>query len=303
MDTEVIALVGGSGQLGKLIADEVLARPDTHLRLLVRPGSRAKVAGLERRGAQVVEGAIGAGTERPLAAFCAGATTVISAVQGGPDVIVDAQASLLRAARDAGARRFIPSDFSLDLFKVAPGKIVNADIRRAFADLADAERGAVEVTHVLNGQFLDRRVMFGFIRVIDPAAKIAYVWGDGDIPMDFTTYADTARYTAAAAVDDNPIGRVLGVAGDSLTFPEIVAAYEKASGARLRVERLGSLDDLDARIAELRRGGPENFLKFLPLMYYRAQLDGTAKIDPVMNDRYPAITPTTVEQYVSSAGL
>jgi nucleoside-diphosphate-sugar epimerase len=303
MDTKVIALVGGSGQLGTLIAEEVLALPDTQLRLLVRPGSRAKAADLERRGAQVVEGALGTGADEALAALSAGATTVISAVQGGPDVIIDAQTSLLRAARTAGVRRFIPSTFSLDMFKVDRGQIVTSDIRRAFADIADAERGDVEVVHVLNGQFLDRRVLFGFIRVIDPETRTAYVWGDGEHPMDYTTYADTARYTAAAATDDNPIGSVLGVAGDSLTFPETVQAYEKASGKTLRVERLGSLQDLDNRIAELQNGDPANFHKYLPLMYYRAQLNGDGKIDPVLNDRYPWIQPTTVEQYVTSEGL
>ncbi len=303
MDTKVIALVGGSGTLGTLIADEVLALPDTQLRLLVRPGSRAKVAELERRGAQIVEGAIGTGTDEPLAAFCAGATTVISAVQGGPDIIIDAQTSLLRAARDAGVHRFIPSDFSLDLFKVTPGQIVTCDWRRQFADAADTERGNVEVVHVLNGGFLDRNVLFGFIRVIDLETQTAYVWGDGEHPMDLTTYADTARYTAAAATDTNPIGSILGVAGDSLNFHGIVQAYEKASGKKLRVQRLGSLEDLDGRIAELQNGGPENFPKFLRLMYYRAQLKGEGKLDPVMNDRYPWIQPTTVAQYVTSEGL
>jgi hypothetical protein len=46
------------------------------------------------------------------------------------------------------------------------------------------------------------------------------VWADGEHAMDFTTSADTARYTAAAGADDAPIGRVLSVAGDSLTFPK-----------------------------------------------------------------------------------
>jgi len=36
----------------------------------------------------------------------------------------------------------------------------------------------------------------------------------------------------------------------------MVRAYEEASGNRLRVERLGSLDDLDRRIADLQTGGP-----------------------------------------------
>ncbi|MFG1609452.1 NmrA family NAD(P)-binding protein [Actinoplanes sp. NPDC049265] len=303
MSNAVIALVGGSGQLGTLVADEILALPDVQLRLLVRPGRRDRVAHLERRGAQIVEGAIGAGAEPALAAFAAGATTVISAVQGGPEVIIDGQSSLLRAARDNGVRRFIPSDFSLNLFTVAKGQILSSDTRRAFADVAAAEAGDVEVVHVLNGQFLDRKVLFGFIRVIDPATRTAYVWGDGDTPMDFTTYADTARYTAAAATDDSPIGDVLGVAGDTLTFHETVLAFEKASGKSLRVERLGSMADLDQRIADRQRSDPADFHAYLPLMYYRAQLNGTGRIEPLMNDRYPSVTPSTVEQYVTREGL
>ena len=140
-----------------------------------------------------------------LASLCKGASTVISAIQGGPDIIIDGQTQLLRAARDAGVNRFIPSDYSLDLFKVKPGHIPTSEWRRQFALVADAERGKVEVVHVLNGGFLDRGVMFGFIRVIDIEKQTAFVWGDGKRPMDWTTYADTARYTVEVAVDERPV--------------------------------------------------------------------------------------------------
>ncbi|MBP5935773.1 NmrA family NAD(P)-binding protein [Streptomyces acidiscabies] len=299
MSTKVIAVVGASGHLGGLIADEVLAQSDAQLRLLVRPESRAKVADLESRGAQIVEGVFGAVSDDTLAAFTAGATTVVSAVQGGPDVIVDGQAALLRAARSAGVRRLIPSTFTLDLFKLRPGRIVAADWRRQFAELADTECGEVEVVHVLCGSFLARDVLFDFHRIIDPVERTAYVWGDGEQPVDYTTWDDTARYTAAAALDDNSIGRVLPIAGDRVDFRGLVAAYEKATGTELRVERLGSLADLDDRITELQAGGPGNFLEFLKLMYLRANLAGEGKLDALANDRYPSIRPTTVEQYLT----
>lgn len=85
----------------------LVSRSDAHARqlpferLLVRPGSRDKTAGLEARGAQVVEGAIGPDGGSALASLCEAATTVISAVQGGPEMIIDGQVQLLRAARDA----------------------------------------------------------------------------------------------------------------------------------------------------------------------------------------------------------
>lgn len=303
MNKQTIALVGGTGALGTLIGNALLDKPDVQLRLLVRPGSRDKAAEFEQRGAQVVEGGVGPDDGKALALFCEGASTVISAVQGGPEIIIDGQTQLLRAARDAGIRRFIPSDYSLDLFKVKPGNIVTSDMRLHFASVADGERGNVEVVHVLNGGFLDRGVLFGFIRVIDVARQTAFVWGDGKQLMDWTTYADTALYTAEAAVDERPVPRKFCVAGDVLDFDGIVQAYEAGSGRKLRVERLGSLEDLDARIDELKQTAPSNFLAYLPLMYYRSVLNGEGKLDELMNGRYPTIRPTTVREYVGQQGL
>ena len=289
MNPKTIALVGATGHLGTLIARALLDQPDVVLRLLVRPGSRAKAAPLEARGAQIVEGTLDADDEATLSTLCEGAFAVVSAVQGGPDVIIDGQRRLLLAARAAHVRRFVPSDYSLDLFAVKPGNIVTSEMRRQFALLADAERGDVEVVHVLNGGFLDRGVLFGFIPLVDLQTQTAYLWGDGDQPMDWTTYEDTARYTAAAAVDERPVPSKLCVAGDVLDFAALVREYEAGSGKTLRVERLGSLDDLGARIAERQKADPRNLLAYLPLMYLRSILSGEGKLPELMNDRYPEI--------------
>ncbi len=303
MSKKIIALVGASGHLGGLIADALLNTPGVTLRLLVRPESRSKIAALEARGAQIVEGAIGKNDDEVLDQLTSGVFAVISSIQGGPNEIIEGQAKLLRAARKAGVRRFIPSTFSLDLFKVKPGQIVTSDWRRQFADLADAERGNVEVVHILNGGFLDRGVLFGFINVINPAEGKAYVWGDGKQTQYWTTYKDTALYTAAAAVDERALPRALAVTGDALDFHGIVAAYEEASGKKLEVVTQGSLADLDVRIAELASGGQQNFRQFLPLMYYRSTLDGEGRLDPLYNNLFPNIHPTTVREYVVQEGL
>jgi NmrA-like family protein len=298
---QIMALVGGTGRLGTLIGSALLEKPDVELRLLVRPGSRDKAAVLEKRGAKIIEGAIGVG--RALPSLCEGASTLVSALQGGPDVIIDGQTHLLSAAREAGVKRFVPSDYSLDLFKVTPGHIPTSDMRRRFAAVADAERGNVEVVHVLNGGFLDRGVLFGFLRMIDVDTQTAYVWGDGKQPMQVTTYADTARYTAEVAVDERPVGPIFSVAGDVLDFHAFVRAYETGSGKKLRVEVLGSLEDLDARIEQLRKTEPANMRAWLPLMYYRSMLNGEGKLDELMNARYPSIRPTTVREYVARERL
>jgi NAD(P)-dependent dehydrogenase (short-subunit alcohol dehydrogenase family) len=286
---KTVLLVGGTGSLGILIGRELLKR-GARLRLLVRPGSRSKVPADLAQAAEIVED--------EQAAF-QGVSSVVSAVQGGPETIVDAQVRFLRAARQAGARRFIASDYSLNLFTVPEGDNVASDVRREFARRAEGERGDVEVVHVMNGAFLDRRVLFGFLGAVNLQKREAYRWGDGHEEMQFTTYDDTAAYTAAAALDERRVPDQLFVAEDSLTFDRLVKEIEAGLGAPITVRSLGSFSDLDGEIAKRYAAAPANVPAWLPLMYWRAMLSGSGTLGPLMNDRYPDIRPTGVREYVS----
>lgn len=295
--SKTVALVGGTGTLGAMIADALLAKPDVRLRLLVRPESRGKAADLEARGAEVVEGDIGPGGEASLGQLCQGAHTVISAVQGGPDMIIDNQRRLLQAARAQGVRRFIPSDYTVDIFKLAEWDNLSSDWRRHFAEMADAERGDVEVVHVMAGCFMDRPILFGYLGAFDLEHGNAYLWGNGDQPIDLTTYADTARYVAEVASDDNALPSQLNLVGDVQTFHEIVTAYEQATGQQLNVMEQGSLADLDSRIHQIVEANPQSPWAAIPLMAYRSMLKG--KLSPLHNERYPQIRPTTLQEYIT----
>ena len=63
---------------------------------------------------------------------CAGASCVVSALQGLREVIVGTQSALLAAAVAAGVPRFIPSDFSSDYTQQLVGVNRNFDLRREF---------------------------------------------------------------------------------------------------------------------------------------------------------------------------
>lgn len=65
----------------------------------------------------------------------AGVDVVISAVQGGRDVIVDGQVALANAASRNGVRHTLPSDLALGLFKAPPGEHTYFDLRRQDDDL------------------------------------------------------------------------------------------------------------------------------------------------------------------------
>ena len=133
---KTVLLVGGTGNLGGLIGRELLKR-GARLRLLVRPGSRSKVPADLAQAAEIVEDEQTAFQD---------VFTVVSAVQGGPETIVDAQLRFLRAARKAGVRRFIASDYSMNLFTVPEGDSEarrydrSSDICVRLLPIADAAR-------------------------------------------------------------------------------------------------------------------------------------------------------------------
>lgn len=109
-----VFVAGATGNLGSQIVARLL-HEGVRARALVRPqASRGAAArALSDRGAEIIEGSLADPAGR-LARAMKGAEVVISAVQGGEDVIVQGQATLLKAAETAGVPRLIPSDFAVD---------------------------------------------------------------------------------------------------------------------------------------------------------------------------------------------
>jgi nucleoside-diphosphate-sugar epimerase len=288
-----VLLLGATGNLGAMIGHELLAR-GAKLRVLVRPGSRAKLDPAIASRAEIVEDE---------ATAFQNIDTVVSSVQGGPETIVTAQLKWLAAARQAGVRRFIPSSFSFDFFGLADGENINSDWRRQFAKQAEAIAGPVEIVHIMIGCFLDHGVLFGFLGAIDLNKREAYLWGDGNAKMEFTTYADTAAVTAEAALSDAALPSRLKFAAESLTFHELVKEVEIATGAALTVRRLGSLGDLDAAIAKAQTEQPGNMFAWLPNMYWRGMLSGKGGLGELHNSKFPSLRPTRVRDYLEANPL
>ena len=291
----LVVVAGANGRLGRLIVASLLAQPGVTVRALVRRPADAADLASDRVTLHPFD--LNTASEAELEAATAGAFSVISTLQGGPDVIIDGQLKLLRAAKAAGARRFIPSDYSYDLFTLPEGVNLNSDWRRAFALAARAEVSAdLEVVHVLQGIFMDRLVM-GFLGVLDAERRVIRYWGDGQTPIDWTTWEDTARFTAAAALDPRPVPERLFVSGDRKTILEFAELWAATYGD-VRLERLGSLEELAEETARRLRQSPENMYAWLPLMYARGVFGGEALLGPSENGRFPDLRPLTVADAV-----
>jgi nucleoside-diphosphate-sugar epimerase len=303
MNEKLIVVAGAGGKLGRLILQELLAHPGVRVRALVRDPKKPDVAALAGPRVELFAFDASAATDEHRAAAVRGAFAVVSALQGGPDIIVDAQLALLRAAKAAGDRRFLPSDFSYDVFALPEGINVNSDWRRALGEAARGEiTASFEVTHVMQGMFTDRAVL-GFLGVFDGDAGVVRYWGDGKTPIDWTTWEDTARFAAAAAVDDRPVPERLYVAGDRLDILAFAKAWEAFHGKKLTLERLGSLEDLEAETKRRLAAEPANMYAWLPLMYARGVFGGQALLGPSENGRYPAIRPETVAQAIARGAV
>ncbi len=231
------------------------------------------------------------------------AFSVVSTLQGGPDVIVDAQLALLRAAKRAGARRFIPSDYSYNVFSLPEGININSDWRRALGVAAAQEKtDAFETVHVLQGIFADRFVL-GFLGMLDAEKGVIRYWGDGKTPIDWTTWEDTARFTAAAAIDERRVPEKLFVSGDRADVFAFAEAWEKGHGKKVTLERQGSLAELEDETRRRLSAEPSNMYAWLPLMYARGVFGGQALLGPLENARYPEIAAESLGKAIARGAL
>ncbi|MCP2342077.1 NmrA family NAD(P)-binding protein [Actinomadura rupiterrae] len=210
-------------------------------------------------------------------------------------MIVDGQAALARAAAKAGARRFVPSDFAVDVTKLEDGDNFMIDWRRrAAAEYADA---GLEVVSVLNGAFYE--VMVGFMGLIDWERGVLEHWGDPDQPLDLTSVADTAAFTAAVALDPTATG-TQRFAGEVLSTRQFHQAVQDGSGRTLELRHLGTADELRAEIAR-RASRTQNPFDYVALQYQWCMVTGKGKFDVLDNGRYPEITPMSVTDFVRAA--
>ncbi|PTL79239.1 NmrA family NAD(P)-binding protein [Vitiosangium sp. GDMCC 1.1324] len=304
MDTKLIVVVGGAGKLGRLIVNSLLAHPDTRVRALVRNPGKPEVAALAQDRVELAAFDAVSADDEARADAVRGAFTVVSALQGfGPDIIIDAQLSLIRAAKAAGARRFIPSAFAYDFFTLPAGINVHSDWRRTLGESARSEvSDSFEVVHVLQGMFADRNVL-GFLGLFDGEKGIVRYWGDGTTPIDWTTWEDTARFTAAAALDERKVPERLFVSGDRMDILTFAKTWESIRGRKLSRERLGSLEELERETKRRIAQEPRNVPAWLPLMYARGVFGGQALLGPSHNSRYPEIHAENLAAAIARGAL
>ncbi|MBO3459393.1 aromatic alcohol reductase [Aetokthonos hydrillicola Thurmond2011] len=311
MDSKPTVLIAGiSGVLGTKIATAILDKGEMNVKGLVRGTSdnykRQHLDALQAKGVVFVEGDLS--DQSSLNNACEGVEVIVSAIKGSPskttglyreDIVLSGQLNLLEAAITKGVKRFVPSDYSVDYSKIDLGKNHNLNFRILFAEAL--KQSGLGYTFVLNGAFTE--VQFSpFGKLFDFKAGTFSYWGDGHQACDFTTYDDTAKYTAEAISDPQMLNSTLKVASDVLTLKQLLATYEEVSGKKLVEKSLGTVEDLEAWIAKAKQKASSPF-EYLAEQYHWALVSGKGKLNKLDNSRYPHIQPTTIKQFISQGNL
>ena len=221
--------------------------------------------------------------------------TVISAVQGGPDTIIDGQGRLLGACRETGVERLVPSDLAESLFSIPDGINPYLDARRAFAGIVG--RSGVGYTHLLNGGFMG--VILAGPGLIDTQARTIAFWGDGHVPLDFTAIDDVADHLVAVIDDPATLNATVEVAGDWRTVHEIADDDEVVTGRTLKRNCRGSIEDAYATPRRMDGEGGDA-MTLVPLQYLLQMMYGEGRLRDVRNARYPHIKPMSLRTFVGA---
>jgi uncharacterized protein YbjT (DUF2867 family) len=257
----MILVAGATGYAGREICRRLTAEGRTVRGLVRRTSDRDTVRQLEEWGVEIAIGDVR--DPASLRAACQGAQAVVSTVtttrsrQEGDSLDASdgqGQIDLVRAARDAGVRRFVLVSFT--------GRIASDDpltrAKRA-AEAAMRESG-MNFTILRPGIFLESWLSpaLGF----DYVAGRVTLYGDGTRPISWISVSDVVEYAVRSLKHPAAKDAVLELGGPEALSPlEAVRIFEEVSGrgfavqmvpeAALRAQFEGAQDPLQRAFAAL----------------------------------------------------
>ncbi|WP_159107002.1 NmrA/HSCARG family protein [Streptomyces coelicoflavus] len=266
---QTILVLGGTGRQGGAVARELLRRGHT-VHALVRDPAAERAAELREAGAVLVRGDMD--DEASLTAAMDGVHGVFSVQTFRGPGGVEAEERQARAVADAavraGVRHFVYSS------------VGGADRDTRVPHFESKHRTEQYLRTLDLPTTVLRPVMFHDI-LLDIAPRpvegelVLSMWLDPATPVQLIATADIGVFAADAFEDpDAWLGRVVEIAGDCLTGPQMAAAFEAVAGVpvsyrRLPIEPLRSArpdlanmfdwferDGYRADLGELRRGRP-----------------------------------------------
>lgn len=237
-----------------------------------------------------------------------GVHTVLSVIGGSPQAIEEAQLALIRACKEAGVKRFAPSEYAgnsnegIDLF--AGKKIAWEALKKSGLDYTSFSCGLFmsilatgtpkPLTDVgkREGKKTGEEEALAGLRpwnyVVNMKAGTADYPGDGTAPLCWTDMRDISTFVFRA-LDLDKWPETLGMRGDVKSFKEVVEICEKVQD-RKWLTKNNNLDDLRAKTTDPGK-----------TFYNQGRLgmaNGLMMVGDRLNRLFPNIKPVTCEEFV-----
>ncbi|KAL2843690.1 hypothetical protein BJY01DRAFT_248465 [Aspergillus pseudoustus] len=272
--TFTLGIAGITGKFARRILARLLKQtPELQIRGYCRQFKNLPVALLTADNVQIVQGAHD--DIENIHTFVQGCDVVICCYLGGPDVMTNGQKFLIDACEEAGVPRYIASDYSLDYTGLDYGDIPPKDAMKDVLEYISTKK-SVRGVHVLIGGFMET-LFSPFFGLYDAQDNVLSYWGDEESVWESTTYGNAADFVAKIALDPEATGFQRFI-GDRKTTIQIGQALREVYGQKPTLKNRGSLQDLRARIKQLRDRDPVNVFSYLALSYQYYCLTGKGTI-------------------------
>lgn len=230
-----------------------------------------------------------------------GTSTVICFYLGDNSLMVEGQKRLIDASIAEGVSRYFASDYSLDYRQLEFGQIPPKDAMKHVHAYLQERQDKIRGVHVLNGMFME---LFyghaGYFSNKKGAITLRY-YGNGDQPIEVTTYDDTAKMIAAAAADESATG-VLTTLGDRKSVKEVAKVFKEVHDVDVQLQKVGDLEELGVSYKEALRETPQNIWSWMQGAYNYNMLSGYGFLpQPLSQEKY-GLTPMGHKEYIGGPG-
>ncbi|KAI0010722.1 hypothetical protein F4779DRAFT_282366 [Xylariaceae sp. FL0662B] len=270
----LVLIAGITGMCGQPIAREALAKGHAVRGLARHPGK------LDRDIAPKLERSVQTSGVYDLVALSKavqGVDAVICAYPPEPELVVEGQLLLLRAAERARVKIFHAASWNFDWTRLKLGDIETYDWYITFAQHAKLS-STIRPLFGFTGLILE----YMFIhttrpKMLDGNSQTINFFGDGNKRSPYTAVDDLAAYTVRAiSAPDAAKGGCYRVESCQLSPLEMADVYDEVRGTKLERKSSGSAQDLEVMLAEARDSfSPLDFEKYIALVYAKHVLDGS----------------------------
>ena len=286
-----VAIAGATGRLSTIILSAIL---DTHKHEVVAltrsPNPLLTAKGVDVRPVSYTDHA-------SLTTALRGVHTVLSIIGSfNPDEMRDSQLALIAAAKEAGVKRFAPSEYAVKEYG-------NWDFYAGKIPVWEATKASgMEYTQFTCGIFMNtlgtgtpkgETEALGGLRpwtfIINMKAGTADLPGDGSNKLTFTRTQDIGKLVAAA-LDLVKWEEEMGMVGSTMSYNEVVGAIEKVTKRKMLVKH-NTEEELEKMIEE---DAGARFYNQVRLSIAQ----GEAPVQPTLNKLAPDVKPWTVEEYL-----